>query len=223
MSEVLDDPFATPAADETVMDDPFASADDVKTSGGVFVPRPPIEVLADRLVVLVPRSFDKEAKVSDYLREKYNMAETREEWTIDLIVLDGGTMEYAYRSKVQGKENEFEDKTMTVSEFPFTVPNFKVSWGNIIGTLNKLADGPKPFGLGRVRAGYSAKEMRSGKTFADFAEEMQAWEDRVKKSPRTAGERPKAKWHFEIDESAPARAKAMEWWNVAKAEGFKVR
>lgn len=221
MSEVVDDPFATPATDEAAMDDPFATADDVKSSG-VFVPRPPVEILENRLLVMVPRSFDKEAKVSDYLRSK-GFPETREEWTIDLIVLDGGPMEYTYRSKVQGKENEFEDKTMSVDEFPFTVPGFRVSWANIIGSLNKLDASPRPFGVGRIKGGYSAKEMRNGRTFEEFAQELAAWEEKVKKSPRTAGEKPKAKWHFVIDESDDAMAKARAWWAVARAEGFKVR
>jgi hypothetical protein len=219
MTDINEDPFATAA---TVDDgDPFATSEDVK-SGGVFIPRPPVDLLAERLIVMVPRKFDPEAKVSDYLRREYNLPEFREEWTIDLIVLDGGKLEYPYRSKVQGTEDEYEEKTMIVDEFPFTVPNFKVSWANIIGSLNKLAKSPRPFGLGRIRAGYSAADMRKGKTFEGFAAELAAWEEKVTKSPKTAGDRPKAKWHFVLDESPEAVAKARSWWAVAKAEGFKV-
>lgn len=220
MTDIHEDPFATSATtvDE---DDPFATSEDVK-SGGSFVPRPPIDVLAERLIVLVPRSFDAEAKVSEYLRREYNLPEFREEWTIDLIVLDGGTMEYPYRSKVQGTESDYEEKTMTVDEFPFTVPNFKVSWANIIGSLNKLAKSPRPFGVGRIRAGYSAADMRKGKTFEDFAAELAAWETKVKADPRKAGDRPKAKWHFVLDESPEALVPARAWWSKARAEGFKI-
>ncbi len=221
MTENLADPFATPASVEDDFD-PFATSDDVKTGSGVFIPRPPIDGLRDRLSVLVPRSFDKEAKVSDFLRREYNLPEVREEWTIDLVVLDGGTLEYPYRSKVQGTENEYEDKTWTQDTFPFVVPNFKVSWANIIGTLNKLSASPRPFGLGRVRAGYSAADMRKGKTFAQFREEENAWIEKARKDPAKAGDKPKAKWHFELDESPEARKVALAWWNVAKTEGFKV-
>jgi hypothetical protein len=218
MSDVMDDPFAV-GVDEN---DPFATSEDVK-SGGVFVPRPPIDVLEGRTIVVVPRSFDPEAKVSDYLQSK-GFPAVREEWTVDLVILDGGKMEYEYRSKVQGKENEFEAKIMTVEEFPFTVPNFRVSWANIIGSLNKLDKSPRPFGVGRIRAGYSAKEMRNGKTYEDFAAELAAWEAKVKADPRKAGERPKAKWHFELLDTNPdAMAKARAWWNVARTEGFKIR
>lgn len=221
MSDVMDDPFAAPSGvDEDF--DPFATADDVKAGSGIFVPRPPIDELRDRLVVLVPRKFEEEAKVSDYLRQTYNLPEVREEWTIDLIVLDGGKLEYTYRSKVQGTENDYEEKTMTVTEFPFEVPNFKVSWSNIIGKLNKLADSPRPFGLGRIRAGYSAAEMRKGKTFADFRQEEDAWVTAATTDPLKAGARPKAKWHFELDESPEARKLAVAWWTDAKARGFKV-
>lgn len=219
MIDDLVDPFAAPAAVYEEFD-PFATSSDVK-SNGVFVPRPPIESLAERLIVMVPRSFDAEAKVSEYLQAK-GFPETREEWTIDLIVLDGGELSFEYRAKKENTEDEYEPKTMTVTEFPFEVPNFKVSWANMIGTLNKLSASPRPFGLGRIRAGYSAKDMRKGKTFEMFAAEMSEWEEKVRKNPRTAGERPKPKWHFVMDESPQALALARAWWTDAKARGFKV-
>lgn len=222
MTDVMDDPFATPAGvDEDF--DPFATSDDVKTGTGIFIPRPPIDVLRDRLVVLVPRKFDAEAKVSEFLRREYNLPETREEWTIDLIVLDGGKMEYEYRSKVQGTENDYEDKTWVQDEFPFEVPNFKASWANIIGSLNKLTASPRPFGLGRIVAGYSASENRKRTDpFGDFRAEEDAYFEKVKVDPKKAGDRPKARWHFVLDESPEARALAGSWWKDAKARGFKV-
>jgi hypothetical protein len=213
---ISDDPFAV----ETNADDPFAASEDVK-SGGTFVPRPPVEMLEGRLIVLVPRSFDKEAKVSDYLQSK-GFPAVREEWTTDLVILNGAPMEYTYRSKKEGTKDEFEEKTFSIDEFPALIPGFRVSWANIIGSLNKLSAGPKPFGLGRIRAGYSAKEMREGKTFEDFERELSAWEEKVKASPRSAGEKPKAKWHFVISDDAADRKLALEWWKVAQAEGFRV-
>lgn len=217
MSDVMDDPFAVDV-DES---DPFATSEDVKSSG-VFTPRPPVDALRDRLVVLVPRSFDKEAKVNDYLRKTYNLPETREQWTIDLIVLDGGTLEYEYQSKVQGTEDDFETKTNVVTELPFAVPNFRVTWANVIGSLNKLSASPRPFGVGRIRAGYNAADMRKGKTFEEFAAEETAWEEKAKKNPKTAGDRPKAKWHFVLDESPEAMALARAWWAKARTEGFRI-
>jgi len=214
----MDDPFAV-NVDEN---DPFATKEDIKSSG-VFVPRPPIDALEGRTIILVPRSFDKEAKVSEYLRREYNLPEFREEWTIDLVILDGGKLEYEYRSKKQGTEDEFEDKIMTIEDFPFLVPNFKVSWANIIGSLNKLSASPRPFGVGRIRAGYSAADMRKGKTFDAFTAELAAWKEKAKQDIDKAGDRPKAKWHFELlDESPEAMAKARAWWTTARAEGFRI-
>lgn len=218
MTDVMDDPFAV----DTDENDPFATKDDVK-SNGVFVPRPPIDVIAERPIVLVPRSFDKEAKVSEYLRREFNLPETREEWTIDLVILGTEPMEYEYRSKVQGTEDEFETKTMRIEEFPFVVPNFRVTWANIIGSLNKLSASPRPFGVGRIRGGYSAADMRKGKTFEQFAEELAAWEAKVQKNPKSAGDRPKPKWHFVIEDDNPeTMALARAWWAKARAEGFRV-
>ena len=221
MTDTIADPFAdTSAVDEDF--DPFANPEDVKSSG-IFVPRPPIDSLEGRTVVIVPRSFDPEAKVSEYLQKKYGMGPTQEEWTTDLIVLNGGTLEYTYQSKVQGTEDEFEEKTMIVDEFPFMVPKFKVTWANVKGTMAKLNALPNPMGIGQFRAGYSAKEMRNGKTFEGFAAELAAWEDKVRKNPKTAGERPKAKWHFVLSSDPADKALALAWWRQASSEGYSYK
>ena len=212
------DPFAENEEDF----DPFASPEDVKSSG-VFVPRPPIDALEGRTLVIVPRSYDEKAPVSEYLQRTFNLPKEREEWKVDLIVLNGGKLEYTYRSKVQGTESEFEEKIMSVTEFPFMVPNFVISWANIIGTVNRLSKLPNPMGIGSIRGGYSAKEMRNGKTFDDFAAEVAAWEEKVKKNPRTAGDRPKAKWHFVLSTDPADRALAVAWWNQARSEGYSFK
>lgn len=210
------DPFAAPTEDGLI-DDPFATVDEAKSAGGAFVPWPGIEAVADRLVVLVPRSQDKEAKVSEYLQRTYSLPPTREEWKVDLIVLDGGDLKYTYRSKKEGTESEYEEKEFEVpaSDLPFLVPGWKVSWGNIMGVLNKLHGGPRPFALGRIRAGYSIKEMRLGKTFEGFKHEREAFYA----SPRGKKE-PRAVWHFVVSDEAADRTLALAWWNEARANGF---
>jgi hypothetical protein len=210
-----EDPFAV-SVDE---DDPFASEADVKGNSGPFVPWPGIEAVRNRLVVLVPRSHDPEAKVSEFLQRTYNLPATREEWKIDLVVLDGGDLSYTYRAKVQNTENEFEEKTheVSASDLPFVIPGWKVSWGNVIGALNKIADGSKPFGLGRLRAGYNVADMRKGKTFDQFTAEQEAFyaAPKGKKEPR-------AVWHFEATDAPEDRTIALAWWKAAKADGFKL-
>lgn len=212
MSEDIRDPFAV--EDEY---DPFATADEA-ASGGVFVPWPGIEAVAERLVVLVPRKHDKEAEVSEYLQRTYNLPKTREEWRTDLVVLDGGTpFSYEYQAKKEGTENEFVTATHTFDALPALIPNWRVSWGNILGVLNKISDSPKPFALGRIRGGYGVKEMRAGKTFEQHAAEMDAYY----KAPKGKTQ-PKTVWHLVVSDHAQDRAVALAWWKAAHADGFKI-
>lgn len=220
MTADLTDPFAANTDEDF---DPFADADDVK-SGGPFVPWPNIEAVAERLVVLVPRKFDEKAKVSAYLQEKYQLPAEREEWTTDLVILDGGDLSYTYQAKKDGTKDEYEEKTHTVAaaDLPFLIPGWRVSWANMIGTLNGLAKLSTPVGFGRIRAGYSAKEMRAGKTFEDFAAEREAYYAARAANPRAKLDEPKPRWHFVLSKDPADKAKALAWWKAAVAEGYKL-
>lgn len=218
----LDDPFAETATDD--LDDPFADADDV-TTGGVFVPWPDIDVVAERLVVLVPRKYDAEAKVSDYLQEKYGYPATRNEWRADLVVLDGGDLSYTYSAKVDGTKDEYEEKTYEVKagDLPFLVPNWRVTWANMLGTLTKLSQNTQaPLGFGHIRAGYSAKEMRNGKTFEDFKAEEEAYYAAIAANPRAKLDKPTPRWHFVLSKDPADKAKALAWWKAARENGYKL-
>jgi hypothetical protein len=211
MSEDIRDPFAV--EDEY---DPFATADEA-TSAGQFVPWPGIEAVAERLVVLVPRAHDKEAKVSEYLQRTYNLPATREEWRADLVVLDG---EVPFRYTFQAKDKEgdgFHEETHQFDALPALIPGWRVSWGNIIGVLNRISDSPKPFALGRIRGGYGAAEMRKGKTFEQHAAEMEAYY----RAPK-GKQQPKTVWHLVVSDDAADRTTALAWWKQAHAEGFKI-
>lgn len=211
MSEDIRDPFAV--EDDY---DPFATADDA-ASGGQFVPWPGIEAVAERLVVLVPRAHDKEAKVSEYLQRTYNLPATREEWRADLVVLDGAVpFTYAYQAKDKDGDG-FHAESHGFDALPALIPGWRVSWGNIIGKLNKIAEGPKPFLLGHIRAGYSKKQMDEGKTFEQFAAELDAYYA----APRGKTQ-PKPVWHLVVSDDASDRAVALAWWKRAHAEGFKI-
>lgn len=224
MTTDLSDPFAATASAEDDEFDPFATADDAK-SGGPFVPWPAIEAVQERLVVLVPKTFDPEAKVSDYLQKTYQLPAVREEWRVDLVVLNGGDLAYTYRAKVDGKDGKadtFEEREHEVpaSELPYLIPGWRVSWANMIGVLNKVSKLHTPLALGYIKAGYSAKEMRAGKTFADFKAEEEAYYAAVAANPRAKIEKPRARWHFEISETAADKALALAWWRAAKADGY---
>ncbi len=216
----MEDPFAV-AVDE---DDPFATSEDFKGGGGNFAPRPSsIEDLADLLIVILPRVFEKEAKVSEFLQEKYNMAPTREQWTADVIVIDGPKeWKFSYRGR-KDRDSEYEDMEQIVTEYPYEMLGYRVTAGNLLGALNKIHGGAKPMGIGRIRAGYTAAEMRKGKTFEEFAKERAAWEARVQKDGiRKAGDEPKPRWHFDPSDAPEDRAKALAWWKQARAAGFTI-
>lgn len=220
----MEDPFAVDV-DALGDDDLFATAEDLKSASVQWTPRPSsAEDLAEKLIIFVPRKFEKDAKVSEYLREKYGLPETREQWTTDIVVLDGPIpWTFSYRGKENRDSTEYVEREHTVTEYPYTMAGFRITWANVIGALNKIQAGDKPFGLGRIRAGYTAKEMRSGKTFEDFAAEVAAWEEKVKtEGVRKAGEAPKARWHFDASHTPEDRKKALAWWAVAKAEGFQL-
>ena len=215
MTQDIRDPFAVDGTDDF---DPFASAEDAASRGGPFIPWPKITYVQDRLVVLVPRSFDKEAKVSEYAQRTYGMKPTQETWTVDLVILDGPLpLEYGYRAKVEGQEGQYEEATFAIDELPALITGWRVTPGNMIGTLNRVSELPTPFALGRIRAGYSAKEMRAGRTFEEFAQSLQAFYA----NPRGKTQ-PKAVWHFVISEAPADKALALSWWKSARADGFKV-
>lgn len=211
MSQDIRDPF-----DVTDESDPFATADEAASHAGPFVPWPKIDAVTDRLIVLVPRTFDKEAKVSEYAQREHRMGPTQEEWRTDLVVLDGGTLSYPYKAKDPNTEGAFINATHVIEELPALIPNWRVSAGNIIGTLNRIAEGPKPFALGRIRAGYVKKSMDAGKTFEDFAAEQEAFYANPKGKTQ-----PKAVWHLVVSDDPQDRAVALAWWKVAQASGFK--
>lgn len=224
MSDIADieDPFATNIGED---EDPFATAEDFKTSGGSWNPRPSsMEDMAGLLLVLVPKKFEKEAKVSEFLRKQYNMPETREQWTADVIVLDGpASWKFEYRGKKDRDSEEYVTLTHEVTEYPYEMRGFRIVAANMLGACNKIANGPKPMGIGRVKAGYTAAEMRKGKTFEQFAEERAAWEERVRKDGiRKAGDEPKARWHFDPSDAPEDRVKALAWWKKARAAGYEI-
>lgn len=209
MTQNVRDPFATQDDDF----DPFATPDEA-TAGGPFIPWPSIEAVSERLVVMVPRTFDAEAKVSEYAQQKYGMKATQEEWRVDLVVLDGGRLEYAYRAK---EGDDFTEAKHVIEELPALIPGWRVSAGNIMGVLNKVSKLSTPLALGRIRPGYTKKQMDGGKTFAEFAAEREAFYA----SPRGRTQ-PKPVWHLVVSDAPEDKAVALAWYRSAVTEGFKI-
>ena len=191
------DPF-TPA---TEVDDPFVKSSDLR---GDFIPSPTIETLAGRLVVMIPRKLDPAAK------DPNNPGETREVYTVDLTVLDGGPLTYDYKSKgdpEKGTPDEWKtwDAGNVTPENPFTIEGYWVPQGGLIGRLKKAHQAGAPF-LG-VPAMIPTKPQRDkGVTSAQVRTEYAQWVERGK-----PGARPKYSWALD-DPTPEQRAAAVAWW-----------
>ncbi len=215
MTDVAD-PFAT-AVDE---DDPFATSEDVARSSGPFIPRPYLSDLCGRLVAMVPREVKMVEKRKD--RQEAGKDNTEERYTVDMAVLDGGPLTFFYASKVEGKEDEYEQKEHTIpaEEIPFTWLGVYRTEGNVIGQLKKIDGTARPVLLGRVRRGPQAPDKRKGVT-ADQVEKLwEAYEAHLR-AGRTNAVKPKFSWFVDVDVVTDAdRALARQWLTAAKAEGF---
>lgn len=212
MTQDIKDPFASEPAEDF---DPFASAEDA-TAGGTFVPWPSVEDVVGRLVVLVPRQYNPEAKVSEYAQKTYGMAPTQQEWRVDLVVLDGPRpFQYSYRAK---DGDNYVDAMHRFEELPALIPNWRVSAGNIQGVLNRVSKLDTPLALGRIRAGYTKKQMEGGKTFEDFHAELESYYA----NPRAFKNAPKPVWHLVVSEAPADKDLARAWYRAAVADGFKL-
>lgn len=216
MSEVAD-PFAQTVNE----DDPFATAEDVKSTGGPFTPRPYLADLVGRLVAMVPRVFEKEApKRKD--RVEPGGKETEERYTVDMAVLDGGDLTFFYQSRVEGTEDQYEEKSHTVpaAELPALWEGVYRTEGSVIGQLRKVDGTARPVLLGRVRRGPQAADKRKGMTADDVEKAYAAYEGHLK-AGRTNATRPKFSWFIDVDSVTEAdKEKARQWLKAARANGF---
>lgn len=214
----MSDPFAAaqvspaaPASDPFTgahdMDDPFATSSDFR--GGDFTPSPTLEVLKGRVVVMIPRSFNPSAKdPNDPTGQK-----TRELYTVDLAVLDGGKLAYTYKRKGNPEATDPKDREDTYPEFsvdvtpdsPFVVKGFWVPQGGVIGKLKQAHANGRPY-LG-VPAIVPVKADRDkGKTAADVQRDLDNWVARGRTGPR-----PLFSWVL-ADPTEAQRQIARDWW-----------
>jgi hypothetical protein len=210
MTQDIEDPFAV-GADE---DDPFADAATARQGAGTFTPRPALEDLEGRTVIMVPRGLDKEAKTPDMWVAK-GAQPTREQYTVDLVVLDGGPLSFPYKDKVtEGNTTRVEEKTFTVDELPFMWKGVWRTEASIIGQLKKVDGTSKPMLLGVLRKGPQADDRKAGVTWQNIAEAFEVW----RKNPR--GNAPKFSWFVDVDSAN--KELALAWWRAAQASGYSI-
>lgn len=204
----LDDPFATANVDD---DDVFATSADVK--GGGFTPSPLWENIEGRLVAIVPREFREDAP--DPFAKEPNA--TRDRWTVDLAVLDGGGFTFEYPGPPVPEGQTRATLTHEVPELPALFEGKWVHEASIIGQLNKVRKTPRPVLLGRIIRGPQSKERKAGKTPADIAAAFETW----RKNPR--GVAPKFSWQIDVDAAGERELElARRWLKAARADGFSI-
>jgi hypothetical protein len=210
MTNQPEDPFAeTSEVDE---DDPFATAEDVKSGGG-FSPSPKWDDLEGRLVAIFPRDFTDQAP--DPFSE--GGKGVRDRWVADLVVLDGPAFTFEYQGPPKEDGSDRDTLTEQVDEVPALFRRKYVHEQSIIGQINKAQKGPRPVLTGRVTRGPQAKDRRAGKTVEDIAAAFEAW----RKNPR--GNPPRFSWQIDVDSVTETdREVARRWLKTARAGGFTV-
>ena len=213
----MSDPFAaaqvapsTPDAFQANVDsdDPFATSSDY--AGGDFTPSPGLENLKGRTVIMIPRKFDPNAKDPN----DPNGQKTRELYTVDLVVLNGGELRYYYNQKADPSATP--PREAAVLEYvvedvspdkPFTVSGFWVPQGAVIGKLKKAHKEGRPF-LG-VPAMVPVKADRErGVTPAQVEKTVADWVARGRQ-----GNRPRYSWVLDDGPTSNMdRAAAVKWW-----------
>lgn len=192
--------------------DPFATGETVN-AGGNFRPTPGPEALNGRLVVYIPRSFRKDARVPESFAKV--QGETREEWRADLYVIGGGDLSYTYTETDQQTQQKTQ-KTMTIpaAEMPAEFLDIFVPQAALIGQLRKVDGTAKPLLMGVLRRGPKAQEKRAGKTFAQVEAAYAEWMAAMGRGQRTP--EPSFSWQVDVDVTPEQRAQALAWWRSAQ-------
>lgn len=206
MTDTIADPFAQTADTE----DPFATADDVKGSGGTFRPSPKPEDLEGRLIAMIPRSFRNDAPKLDRFVKPGESA-VQDQYTVDLYVIDRAPLTYWYNAKVEGsEERKLTEYVIPAEDMPAGFEGVWIQQAALIGQLRKVDGSAKPIVMGRMRKGPQARD-RGKQTFETIAAETQAWRDRGSR-----GEAPRFSWQVDVmNEGTPDHAEALAWWRSA--------
>jgi hypothetical protein len=204
-----------PAGALADMNDPFATSSQIQT-GGAFTPRVPFEDIAGRLVVMIARSYDPAAN------DPFNEGEKREEFRVDLVILDGGAFEYEYSERNPGDPTQKVYKTAKVETLPFAALSQSIAQGGLIGKLKGVLelgqDAPKTHftTVGRLFMGVMSyapyrRDEKKGATIDSTTKTVEEWIARGRKTT-------KPDYTWALDDRAHVltperRAVAGAWWS----------
>lgn len=205
---------AVPTGPLAGQEDPFGTTSEYRSAGD-WTPRVPFESIVGRLVIMLPKSFNAEA------RDPFNEGATREEYRVDLVVLDGGPLTYPHTEKDPSDATKRIWKDMIVPALVtenadgttrpgWTAKSQSVAQGALIRSL-KGVDKDGRFYLGVMARAPYAKHASKGATLESVKVEYEEWERRGK-----PGKAPESTWTLDDRPGVftPAhRALAVAWWN----------
>lgn len=205
---------ANPVADTA---NPFKKASEVGSSGQDYDPFVPLAYLERRMLVMVPRSFRTDAEK----KPEFGGGVT-DEWRVDIIVLDGGTLTFPTKVKDPDNPNgDYIEKEVTYSEFPATFRGQGIRGGQLVGALNG-ANKAGGFLYGVLRRVPVMQDVRSGKTIETLDQEIQAWRQKIAAGIPATDVR--YTWNLDDRPQAltPEREKlALAWWEQESAARLK--
>lgn len=209
----------TPAAPVANMSNPFATQSAGTAAagggGGQWDPRVPFDLLEGRMIVMVPKSFTDKAEVPAMFNPKEG--ETREEYRVDIVVLDGGPFHFEYNFKAS-KDAEPEKRMWEVAELPSTHRGQTVAQGQLVKAL-KGVDKSGAFLYGVMTMFPQLRDAGLYPTPEALAEARKAWIAALSAGQKGISE-PRYTWG--LDERphilTPERINlALAWWETEKA------
>jgi hypothetical protein len=193
--------------------DPFGTSSQFAGQGGAtWDPRVPFDEIADRTIVMVPRSFDANAK------DPHNEGQTREEFRVDLVVLDGAPFSFTYKHR-PAKDADPVEAVFEVAKFPFVFRSQTITQGQLVKLLKGIEAAPdKLMATGVLKRVPQFRDAGSI-TIDSIAESRAKYIEYVKRTGKTEPDtRERYSWalvdhpkYMTDDRWALARA----WWDKA--------
>ncbi len=175
---------AVPAGTLNNSDDPFATTSEYKGTGGQWDPRVPFDEIEGRLIVMKPVSFDEKANKPEAFRQGPDDT-TREEYRVELWVLDGPAFDFTYNAQDPNNPTEKIEKTQHVDPSAGTevgdvkVPGARfrsrsIPQGQLIGAL-KGVDKDGRLLIGVMSRMPTVPDARKGVTPEDIKTDRAKW------------------------------------------------
>lgn len=189
--------------------DPFGRSSEYAGQGGAWDPRVPFDDIEGRACIFVPKSFRDDAP------DPFNEGEKREEWRVDIVVLEGPVFSYTAKIK-ESKDAEAVEKTIEVNEFPATFRSQSISQGQLVAALKGVDKDPAKLFLFGVLTRVPQKRDAGKYTIESIAASRAAYVEYVKRTGKTEPDnRQRSTWNLDDREQvlSPQRfALARAWW-----------